>query len=386
MVRTPGRSLVSSLRVGPAWISSNITLHDDLKGIVSEFHDRAVPKCAIDALEKLYGSVYASFAHLNLTDALPQLPTTWIGYEGGEIIAVLLFLVRFDQVVVLTELMCLEPRIVDAFRHAVLARFGSVNSIHFNAISLTQPLTAGPQQSYAFSENYIITLPRSVDLYRAALGKSTRKTIKGYSNRLQRDFSAFVWETHQASQMPAHALRALIRQLQNFKRDGLAARGKRAELSRRDVARMLVLIRAGGLIGVARVGERICGGSLACRVGDNYVMLFSAADPSMAAYRLGMLCCFWAVCDCIHAGARECHLLWGRYQYKTQLLAQPHTLLRLTIYRSWLQMCLSPLMVLGMSATGARFRLRRWLLLKQHHEPWLSWLKKISQRAASWLR
>jgi len=195
MVRTPGRSLVSSLRIGPAWISSNITLHDDLKGIVSEFHDRAVPKCAIDALEKLYGSVYASFAHLNLTDALPQLPTTWIGYEGGEIVAVLLFLVRFDQVVVLTELMCLEPRIVDAFRHAVLTRFDSVNSIHFNAVSLTQPLTAGPQQSYAFSENYIITLPHSVDLYRSALGKSTRKTIKGYSNRLQRDFSAFVWET-----------------------------------------------------------------------------------------------------------------------------------------------------------------------------------------------
>jgi len=379
----PDRSLVSSLSVNPALISSSVTLRDDLVGIVSEFHDRAVPERAVEALDKLYGSLYASFAHLSLADSLPQPPITWIGYECGEIIAVLLFLVRFDQVHVLTELIRLEPRIVHAFRRAVLARFSGVNGIHFNAITLTQPLTVGAHQFCAFSESYIISLPRSVDEYRAALGKSTRKTIKGYSNRLQRDFSEFIWETRQADQMRSHELRSLIRQLQNFKRDGMAARGKRAELSRRDIARMLVLSRAEGLVGVARIGDKVYGGSLACRVGDNYVMLISAADPSLTAYRLGMLCCFWAVCDCINAGARECHLLWGRYQYKTQLLAQPSTLLRLTIYRSWLQMGLSPLMVLGMCAADMRFRFKRWLLLKQHHQPWLSWLKKVAQYVAN---
>jgi hypothetical protein len=142
----------------------------------------------------------------------------------------------------------------------------------------------------------------------------------------------------------------------------MAARGKRAEISRRETARLLILARHAGLIGIARIGERICGGSLACRIGDNYVMLLSAADPALASYRLGILCCFWSVCDCIRAGGRECHLLWGRYKYKTQLLGEPRSLLRLTIYRSHLRMALSPLLVISMSMAAIRYRVRNWLL------------------------
>jgi hypothetical protein len=164
--------------------------------------------------------------------------------------------------------------------------------------------------------------------------------------------------------MRCDELRRLIRQLQAFKRASMALRGKRAELSRRDCARMMQLMLQSGLIGIARIDGRVCGGSLACRVGDNYVMLLSAADPALESYRLGMLCCFWSVCDCIRIGARECHLLWGRYQYKTQLLGQPRALYRLAIYRSPLQMALSPTSVLSMSWMSARYRLRDWLLAR----------------------
>jgi hypothetical protein len=162
--------------------------------------------------------------------------------------------------------------------------------------------------------------------------------------------------------MRTHELRSVIRQLHRFKRDSLAARGKLAEISRRETARLLILARHAGLIGIARIGDRVCGGSLACRIGGNYVMLLSAADPALASYRLGILCCFWSICDCIRAGGRECHLLWGRYQYKTQLLGEPRSLLRLTIYRSRLRMALSPLLVIGILMAATRYRLRDWLL------------------------
>lgn len=355
--------LIAALKTSLACVDAhNRDAEQASSSIVSEFHEQSVPEFAAQALDRLYGSLYASFSHLSLSDTAQPAPHTWVGYRHGEVVGVLLFRLRVDQVFLLTEMFCLEQAVADAFSRAVFARFREIKTIHFNAISLSGPLTGWPLQHYAFSENYVIRLPQTVDQYRASIGKSTRKTLRGYGNRLHRDFPDFSWDVRAVGEMRAHELRSVIRQLHRFKRDSLAARGKLAEISRRETARLLILARHAGLIGIARIGDRVCGGSLACRIGGNYVMLLSAADPALASYRLGILCCFWSICDCIRAGGRECHLLWGRYQYKTQLLGEPRSLLRLTIYRSRLRMALSPLLVVGILMAATRYRLRDWLL------------------------
>ena len=354
--------LIAALKTSPACVDAHNRDAEQASGIVSEFHEQSVPDFAAQALDRLYGSLYASYSHFSLSDPAGPAPHTWVGYRHGVVVGVLLFRLRFDQVLVLTEMFCLEQAVADAFSRAVFARFREVKTIHFNAISLSGPLTGWPLQHYAFSENYVIRLPQCVDQYLASIGKSTRKTLRSYGNRLRRHFPNFSWDVRAVAEMRAHELRSVIRQLHRFKRDRMAARGKRAEISRRETARLLILARHAGLIGIARIGDRICGGSLACRIGDNYVMLLSAADPALSSYRLGILCCFWSVCDCIRAGGRECHLLWGRYRYKTQLLGEPRSLLRLNIYRSRLRMALSPLMVLSILMAGTRYRLRGCLL------------------------
>ena len=354
--------LIAALKTSPACVDAHNRDAEQASGIVSEFHEQSVPDFAAQALDRLYGSLYASYSHFSLSDPAGPAPHTWVGYRHGVVVGVLLFRLRFDQVLVLTEMFCLEQAVADAFSRAVFARFREVKTIHFNAISLSGPLTGWPLQHYAFSENYVIRLPQCVNQYLASIGKSTRKTLRSYGNRLRRHFPNFSWDVRAVAEMRAHELRSVIRQLHRFKRDSMAARGKRAEISRRETARLLILARHAGLIGIARIGDRICGGSLACRIGDNYVMLLSAADPALSSYRLGILCCFWSVCDCIRAGGRECHLLWGRYRYKTQLLGEPRSLLRLTIYRSRLRMALSPLMVLSILMAGTRYRLRGCLL------------------------
>ena len=344
---------------------------DDLSGVVSEFHEHDVPAFAAAALERLYGSLYASYIHAYLSDSAWPIPHTWVGYQCGEVVGVLLFRVRFDQAWVSTEMFHLEQAIADAFCRALFDRYRQVHQIHFNAVSCPRPLTGWSLQSYPFSENYVISLPKEIDEYLHALGKSTRKTLRGYGNRLQRDLPDLIWEVRTTDELRSDQLRVLIRQLQQFKRDSMAARGKRAELSRRDMARILMLCRRSGLVGIARLGDRICGGSLACRIGDNYVMLLSASDPTLASYRLGILCCFWSVCDCIRAGGRECHLLWGRYQYKTQLLGKPNCLRRLVIYRSIWHRWRSPLTVIGMWFAAYRYGVRDWLLNRFGTQSWL---------------
>lgn len=375
--------LIAALNASPACVDAHNRDVEQANSIVSEFHEQSVPEMAAQALDRLYGSLYASFSHFCLSDTAGLAPYTWIGYRHGEVVGVLLFRRRVDQILVLTEMFYLEQAVADVFSRAVFARFREVKTIHFNAISLPNPLRGWPLQYYAFSENYVIPLPQSVHQYLASIGKSTRKTLRGYGNRLQRDFPKFSWEVRAVGEMPAHELRSVIRQLHRFKRDSMAARGKRAEISRRETARLLILTRNAGLIGIARIGDRVYGGSLACRIGDNYVMLLSAADPALASYRLGILCCFWSVCDCIRAGGRECHLLWGRYRYKTQLLGEPRSLLRLTIYRSRLQMVLSPLLVARMSMAAKRYQLRDWLLTN-FSSRLFTWGRRFSRATARW--
>ncbi|MFM8246658.1 MAG: GNAT family N-acetyltransferase [Burkholderiaceae bacterium] len=371
MAQSSDGVLISTLDAYRACEATHHALVDDVGGIVSEFHEQFVPAFAADALERLYGSLYASYIHARLSDSAQPIPHTWVGYQHGEVVGVLLFRVRFDQVLVATEMFHLEQTIADAFCRALFDRYRQVHAVLFNAVSLPRALTGWSLQYYPFSENYVISLPNDMDGYLHALGKSTRKTLRGYGNRLQRDLPDLIWEVRQADALRSDQLRALIRRLQQFKRDSMAARGKRAELSRRDMARILILCRRSGLVGIARMGDQICGGSLACRIGDNYVMLFSASDPALASYRLGILCCFWSVCDCIRAGGRECHLLWGRYQYKTQLLGEPHPLLRLVIYRSIWRRYLSPITVISMWFAACRYRVRDWLLNRFSAQSWL---------------
>lgn len=339
--------------------------------IVSEIHEFALPPHAKAAIDRLYGSMYASWRHLQLCGVDKPTPHTWIGYRHGEIVGVLLFRMRDAEALVLTEMFMLDPEIAEVFCRAVFSRFAYARQITFNAVSLPQPLRQLPLQSHVFSENYIIDLPASVDDYLNALGKSTRKTIRGYGNRLQREFPGFRWEVRSAAELRKDEQRRLVRQWQRFKQASMAARGKRAVVERRDTARLLQLASECGLFGIATVDGRVVGGSLACRFGDNYVMLLSAADPALEAYRLGMLCCFWSVCDCIRAEARQCHLLWGKYQYKSQLLGVPHALHRITIYRSRWQMVLSPATVLRMSCEKWRHGCRNRLigLVRERNDP-----------------
>lgn len=358
--------------------------------LVTEIHEHHVPDLAIEALNRLYGSLYASYRHLQLCEADKSTPHTWLCYRRGEIAGVLLFRIESDRVLVLTEMFRLDAVVSSSFCRAVFARYPKSHAIVFNAIAMepsassessessepSLPPAPFPCQYFAFSENYVVDLPDSVDAYRNSLGKSTRKTLTGYGNRLRRDYPEFEWRACSAGELPLHKQTALVTQLQTFKRASMAARGKRAQIDAQDTARLLMMASESGLFGLGTVNGKLYAGSLACRVGGNYVMLLSAADPVMSKHRLGLLSCYWAICDCIQRSGRQCHLLWGRYQYKEQLLAKPQLLYQLKIYRSRWRMLNNPAAVTQMALTGWRYALRRWLLneLPQRQDVLSRWL------------
>ena len=329
--------------------------------IVSEIHEQSVPAFAAAALDRLQGSLYASFRYWQLSDTRQIPPHTWIAYRNGEIIGVLLFRIQGRSAVVLSEVIVLDQQQTDAFCCCVFRGFPQIRYITFNAVSVHSPPCSLPHQYFAFSENYVLTLPPTVDAYMAALGKSTRQSVRGYRNRLQRDFPDFSWTAVECDALSTDQQRDLVLTLQHFKRESMAARGKSAAIDAAETSRFLAIGADCGLFGIGRIQGRVCAGSLSCRIGDNYVMLLSASDPALSAYRLGLLTCLWSVSDCIARNARACHLLWGRYQYKHQLLAVPNVLCRMIVYPSFAKKLMQPLIVLQMLGRSHYARSTQWL-------------------------
>ena len=329
--------------------------------IVSEIYKQSVPAFASKALDRLQGSLYASLRYLELSSSEQTAPNTWVGYRNGEIVGVLLFRIEGRRVIVVCEVVSLDSLQIDAFALSVFSNFPGIRHIAFNAVSLSLPPSSLPAQFFPFSENYVLTLPASTEAYMAMLGKSTRQSLRGYRNRLLRDFPDFSWTSYTCAELSVEQQRRLVLILQRFKRESMTARGKSAAIDATETQHFLTMAAECGLFGVAQVNGRICAGAFSCRIGDSYVMLLSASDPEMSVYRLGLLTCLWSVSDCIHQGGRQCHMLWGRYQYKHQLLAVPKSLYRLIIYPSVPQMLMQPLIVLRIVFQGRYVRSVQWL-------------------------
>ncbi len=339
---------------------------DGVIGIVGEIHELSLPDFVIAALDRLYGSMHSSARYFQLCEPGQPLPHAWVGWRRGRIVGALLFRIQRSRVRVLTEMLNIDSSVVDAFCRSIFGRYPQAGLIHLHAVQVTGPMLRWPSLRSECSEDHVIELPATVDAYRAALGKSTRKTLSGYGNRIERELPGLQWHCLAGDAISFASLRLLVRRLQRFKRESMQERGKRAAIDRRDTVRLLLLARERGLVGMAMLDGRLVAGSVACRFGDHYVMLLSAADPSFAPLRLGFLACYWAICDCIRHQASTCHLLWGRYEYKRQLLGQLRPLSSMALFRSMQALLCNPGMVITMLWQGYLHRNRQRMLDCSH--------------------
>ncbi len=367
--------------IGDAQLGQRVSSH----GFTCEIHEQVVPPFVADALDRLYGSMHASWRHLQLCAADEALPHAWLAWRRGEVVGALLFRIAQSRVRVLSEMITIDAHLVDAFCRSVYDRYPQVGMIMFHAVDVTdgrwQLASDWPVLRHACTEDHVITLPPAVDAYRALLGKSTRKTLTGYGNRVARELPGLQWRCYPVGTLSALQQRRVVRCLQRYKCDSMQERGKRAAIDRRDTARLLVMARERGLFGIATVDGRLVAGSLACRFGDHYVMLLSAADPALAHYRLGFLACYWAICDCIAQGAHACHLLWGRYAYKRQLLGHLQVMHSMQVYRSRSAMLRMPLSVMQMLVQAALHHVRHHVLPQAMHQTLRQALRQAIRQA-----
>jgi hypothetical protein len=337
---------------------------------------------AIDGLEKLYGGLYSLYQFLQIQGVDKHKLRSWMLYRDKKLSAVFLFFVQGTHLRVVTEMMAVTEDDLRFFTQYIFSHYKKIQSLAFHACELPSVLPTTPHQIFNCSENFIIDLPVNSESYLLSLGRATRKTIKSSLNKFFRDFPDFELQMKDGSELSAGEQKIMLETLQRYKQSTMTDRGRAVIFSKAENQRLLTLVLERGLFTQVIIQGEMRAGSIACCVGNNIVMLISATDPILTSYRLGFLVCYWTISECAQRGFQQCHLLWGRYQYKTQLGAQPHNLMHAIFYRSYLAMALSPFKVMSMFSKDISTQGRNWLVsLSQRSSN--KWIQQLIRSARS---
>lgn len=339
-----------------------------------------VPAFVDREMERIYQSIYSSAFFLRDEERAGGPVGTYVVRSQGQVTGILLFRIRERRIEVINEIIPLEAAEIERFAHHMFIRFGKADVIQFNAIRTAFSQLAFPSQRYPVSEDLVLAMPGSAQDYLASLGKSTRKTIKGYTNKLMRAFPSFRYEVCPGEQADLGQVQEII----SFNRARMAQKNKVSAVDQAEADRIMALTRQYGLVGVATIDGRVCAGAVTCRVGDHYFMLLSAHDPRYDSFRLGMLCCYLTVADCVERGGLECHFLWGRYPHKIMLGGVPRNLDKVLVYRSRAILLRNADGALKAAFQGRLLRTRMWLLYDAAQQDGLA--ARLAVRGVDWLR
>jgi CelD/BcsL family acetyltransferase involved in cellulose biosynthesis len=176
----------------------------------------------------------------------------------------------------------------------------------------------------------VLRLPDTADAYLASLGKATRKNFKYHGNRLKRNYPELAFRVFIDGDIPS----AYVRDIIELNRARMMTKNKSSEIDDEETARLTRLVRESGLVSVMILDGKVVAGTVCSRVGANYFMHINAHDPAYDDARLGKLCCYMTICDCIERGGKEFHFMWGRFEYKYLLLGVQQDYDELIVYRS----------------------------------------------------
>lgn len=320
--------------------------------------ENEVPPFVAAEMVRLYQNFYSSLEKFRI-DGNAEKASTYVVRKAGTVINIFLFRRENRIVRVMNELIEINETEIDRFANYIFSMFKSVAIISFNVIQTDVKKLSFPYQRFNASEDAVITLPESPKEYLASLGSATRQNIKRYTSKLNRSFPSFTYQFFEKEGVTEQHIRDIVR----MKLARMADKNKVSGINEGDVEQILAFVReCGGLVGIATINGSVCGGLISYRVGANYFMPIIAHDPAYNDYRLGILCCYASICECIRRGGKEFHLIWGREEYKYRFLGIQRDLDNLNVFRSSTQFVLNIYIALyGTYKAYVRY-VKLWLL------------------------
>ena len=328
--------------------------------------DEQIPPFIEEVLEQLYGHVFSSLSYYRVHDGLSGV-STYVRQSGTDLEDVFLFRREHGVISVLNEGIPISEEAAHAFADTVFARYPDTNVLHFHAVESALHTPRFPCQAYNCTDDTMIALPVSAELYVESLGSSTRKNMRRYQKKLMEDFPNYVYQVHVGRTIKREFLTDII----GLNRTRMLNRNKQPGINEIDTERLWHLARTHGVVGTATIDAKVCAGAIAFRFGDNVFSFVRAHDPVFDSYRLGLLGGASLISECIRQGAKEFHFLWGRETHKVLLGGKRKDLQHITLYRSRGCMLRHAGIVMRNVRLAQERRARLWLHAQRERDTWL---------------
>ena len=299
-------------------------------GVVAETYQGDPPPFIWTACENLYHSSFCSEHHLKSYSSINQDTHTWVSRQDGVIDAVILFQIKRHTVFVLNEVVVFSHADIINFSRFIFEKYTPIKIIQFKAIFQHREKLFIPHLAFSFSEDFILTLPCSSELWLQCLSKKMRSRLRYSLSRAQRRLPQLQFHTVLTSDIDPK----LIQQILTMSRVKMQNKGKKFCMSEREERYLISLMKkCGAIYLLVNEGEIIAG--LLCTVCQQDLFFHVIShDADFDDIRAGLLCCYHTILLAIDNKCERIHFLWGRYQYKLQLGAKEEKLIKLAIFRS----------------------------------------------------
>lgn len=309
-------------------------------------------------LDRLYGSRYSCGAHFDIygTDINTHV---YVAHEAGGATAIFLFRLEKGRVTVLNEGITVRPLDANRFASYVFRKHASISAVSFRFVDASDQRYCFPRRRILGDTDMLYVLPASQEQYRAALGSSTRSNLNNHFNKLRRDYPTFKVDVYEGAAAPQQHVRRIIA-LQRLR---MGDAGKVSMVDPAEEERVCACVARSGFVVILSIDGQLAAGSINYRLGRNFSARVISHDETFGKYRIGFLCAYLTICECIKTGnAHTFHFGWGQSDYKYRLGARSRQLYQLTLYRSRSHAVLSAGSAIGAGLRGQTLQLRQWFI------------------------
>lgn len=313
-----------------------------------------IPDYAEHELARLHAGRYSSLPHFEIYGLADQA-STYVARHGDLPTALLLYRRDGPVVRVLNEGIPLTMDEAQRFAAHVFDRPQPPAAVLLRAVQMDDAPADALTQRVACEQDSVLTLPSDKDSYLNSLGSCTRSLLKNRLNKIRREHPSFAFHVPEQNDVDPQHVRAILA----LHRERSSKWRHAVHLDAGEETRVMRMVARCGMVGVASIGGRCCGGSICYRNGAVVSARFLAHDAAYDLYRLGFLCAYLMCVACVERHEiRQFNFGWGKEAYKARLGGQPRTLSDVLIYRSRKQrLRLAPL-GLQLLGRGWQFQLR----------------------------
>jgi hypothetical protein len=262
---------------------------------------------------------------------------------------VVVFTVKGATAEILNKVVDIEPDAVERVTTAIFRAHPQVHRIRAE-IKFPPAELRRPARQLLRADDFVVTLPATIDEYNQSIGSTTRKHLRQYGNGLVRRHPDFALSTLERSEIPRELVDQVIAwHLERMRAKGVVSLWEETPDAPEQLWRLL---QAYGCALCGSIEGRYAAAQLLLFVGRDGWVHTVGFDSAYENEHLGLLMTSYSIAESIRRGCAQTHLTWGTDVYKRRLGAVPVPAYRVSIYRSRLWKTL--------------YRRERWALLVKH--------------------